>query len=167
VLVIRCDVHDPLDVRFLVEHLAVVLIGPDAGGRPVVLLVVRLHDLPGDIPAGADTRIAVAPGRLLEELADPVAIAEVFPVHVVLRIPVRIDHGHELDLGAGDHPGIHLALGLSAASHLREEDHVARRHIARSPEHAARNDGEGGRGGHSAQEIAAVQVAHCCLRNQV
>jgi hypothetical protein len=138
VLVIRGDVHNPLDVRLLFEHLTVVLVRSDAGGRPVVLPVVRLHDLLGHITAAADARIAVTPRRLLEELADPVAIAEVLPVHGVLRVPVRIDDGDELELGPGDHSGVDLALGLSAASHLREEDHVARRHVSASTEHAAR-----------------------------
>jgi hypothetical protein len=167
VLVIRCDVHDPLDVRFLVEHLAVVLVGPDAGRRPVVFPIVRLHDLLRDISAAADARVPLTPRRIFEELADPVAIAELTPVHVVLRIPVRIDDGDELEVGTGDHSGVDLALRLSAASHLREENHVARRHVTRSPEHAARHDGEGRRGGHAAQEIAPIQIAHGCLRDRV
>jgi ribosomal protein L15 len=37
----------------------------------------------------------------------------------------------------------------------------------RPPSTRRGNDGEGGRGGHGSQEIAAVQIAHYCLRNRM
>ena len=68
VLVIGRDVHDALDVRLLLEHLAVVLVRPDARARALLLPVVDLHDLFRDLAAGADA-VARAPRRLLEERA--------------------------------------------------------------------------------------------------
>src|SRR5438445_9465910 len=90
VLVIRRDVHHALDV-FLLEHLAVVLVGPHAPSRPIVLLVIDLRDLPRDVAAGADPGVPLAPRWLLEEAPDARAVAERLPIDVVLAVPVGID----------------------------------------------------------------------------
>src|SRR6185503_1329827 len=74
VLMIRSDVHDPLDVRLLLDHLPVVLVGADAAGT-ILLLVVRLHDLAGDVPTAADAGVTLAPSRLFEKAPNPVAVA--------------------------------------------------------------------------------------------
>ena len=99
VLVIRRDVDDALDVGLLLEHLAVVLVGPDAARGTILLLVVGLHDPHGDVAAAADARCRLAPCRVFEEAADPGAVAPLAPIDVVLRVLVGIDDGHELQIG--------------------------------------------------------------------
>src|SRR6185436_13832797 len=118
VLVVRGDVHDPLDLGLLLEHLPVVLVGADADGT-ILLAVVRLHDLPGDVPTRADARVALTPGRFLEEAADPRAVAVLLPVDVVRAVTVRIDHGDELEVLSGHEPRVHVTLTLHPAADLR------------------------------------------------
>src|SRR5262252_5443204 len=85
VLMIRRDRDDPLNVGFLLEHLAIVLVQADAGCGTVLLPVVGFHDVPGDLASGTDARVTLTPRRLLDESTDPIAIAEWLPVDVILR----------------------------------------------------------------------------------
>src|SRR4029453_6848459 len=82
---------DRLDVRLFLEHLPEVFVRPDPAARAILLAVVRLRDLQRHVAAGADARIAGAPRRLAQELADVVPVAPGSPVHVVLVVLVRID----------------------------------------------------------------------------
>ncbi len=159
VLVIGRDVDDALDIAFLLEHLAIVLVGADASGA-VLLAVVGLHDLPGDFPAAADTLVARAPLRLLEESTDLIAVAPLAPVDVVLAVAIGIDDGHELNVVALGDAGIDLPLRLGAATDLRQHHHVTRRDVAGASENAARNDGESGSDGQPGQERTAIDVSH-------
>jgi hypothetical protein len=145
VLVIGRDVDDALDVGFLLEHLAIVLVGADAAGT-VLLAVVRLHDLFRDVPAAANALVVAAPLRLFEEPANLVAIAPLAPVNIVLAVAVGIDDGDELHVWTTDDTGVELTLGLSAATDLRQDDHVTRCDVARAAKNTARNDREPGRG---------------------
>ena len=160
VLVVWCDVDHALDVGLALQHLAVVFVRPNPFRRPAMLAVIRLHDLPGDVTAGADAGIAVAPRRLVEEAADPRAITESLPVNIVLTVAVGIDHGDELEVGPGDHAGIHLALGLRAASHLGQQDHVAWRNDAAAPEYAPRDDRERRSGRNRFEKIPSIHARH-------
>ena len=159
VLVVRRDVHDALDVGLLLEHLPVVLVGTDAA-RPIRLLVVPLHDLPSDFPTPVDARVALAPGRLLEEPANPGAVSPFLPVDVVLAVLVRIDDGDELEILPGHEPRVHLALSLHPAADLGEDDHVAGRQMAAPSQHATRNDGQRRGGGKAPQKPAAARLLH-------
>ena len=60
-------------------------------GPPMLAVIPFSMILPGDVTAGADAGVAVAPGRALEEAADPCAIAESLPVDIVLTVAVGID----------------------------------------------------------------------------
>ena len=59
-----------------------------------------------------------------------------------------------------DHAGVDLALGLGAAADLGQQDHVARRAIAASAQHASRDDRERRRGGKPSEKLAAVERVH-------
>ena len=120
----------------------------------------------------ATSRPARMPVSVAPQLSSPrnrriaLAVAERLPVEIVLAVLVRIDHGHELQVGAGYHSGVDLALRLRAAAHLREQDHVARRDVATAAEHAPGDDGQRGGGGESAEKFAAIDVVHCSILAQ-
>src|ERR671911_690803 len=60
-LVVRRDVHDPLDVGLLLQHLAKILVRPDAPSGAIVLPVVRLHDVARYIPPRVDAGVGRTP----------------------------------------------------------------------------------------------------------
>jgi hypothetical protein len=159
VLMIRGDVDDALDV-FLLEHLAVVLVAAQPFARPALLAVIGGGDLARDLAAGANTLVAGAPLRLLEETADGGAITPVAPVDVVLRIAIGVDHRGQVDVRPLDQRGVDLPLRLRAAAHLRQDDHVAGCDIAGAAEHAARHDRETCRGSQTAEERATTNFRH-------
>src|SRR5262249_52698280 len=128
-----------------------------------LLLVVRLHDLPRHIASRANPRVARAPLRIAEELADPIPVSESVPVDVVLRIAIRIDHGDELQIGTGDEPGVDLTLRLRAAADLGKQDHVAWGDVAGAAENATGHDRHGRDGADGAEERPTIHGLHRLL----
>ena len=110
--------------------------------------------------------IGSAPAVVAEEAADSFPVAVRLPVQIVLAVLVRVDHGHELQVLAGYHSGIHLSLRLSTATHLREQNHVARCDVATATEHTPGDNGQRGGGCQIAEEFAAIDVVHCSILAQ-
>jgi hypothetical protein len=104
--------------------------------------------------------VALAPGRILEKAPDAVAIAEAIPVDVVLRVAVGIDHGDELQILAGHHPGVDLTLRLRAAADLRQQHHVARRHEPLTAKDVAGDNRQRRSGTQTFEKRAAIHGGH-------
>src|SRR5208337_3692199 len=96
--------------------------------RGALLGVIRLDDLFGHVPAGADALDSSAPIGILENLSHAVTDACLVPVNVVCAVLDGIADGRDLNAGRGDQAQ-HFPRSLSAASDVGEGNLIAGSYI--------------------------------------